>query len=180
MTFVEIACRFGSTIGASPDTCTCSLTPCTPSVTRSGTLAAGADGHGAVEIIGEALQRRLDLVGAGGQVQEVRFTLRVGDRRLFCGPVTFDGDAGQHGAGASVTVTSMRPVNTCAFTGVAAQTMAASTAAAPVRHMRCEFVIGLASAVALSKRSTAQTDGGRIRADATVCDETPLSGDERQ
>jgi hypothetical protein len=33
---VEIVCRFGSMIGVPPSTWTCSVTPCTPRVTRSG------------------------------------------------------------------------------------------------------------------------------------------------
>ena len=50
---VESGCRFGSRIGVSPDTCTCSVTPCTPSVTLERDDAAGGDGESAVQVIRE-------------------------------------------------------------------------------------------------------------------------------
>jgi len=60
--------------------------------------AARADGNGAVEIVGESLERSLDLVGAGWQVQQVRFTMRVGGHVLILRSGRFDGDTRQHGA----------------------------------------------------------------------------------
>ena len=45
--------------------------------------AAGADRHGAIQVVGESLERGLHLIRAGRQVQEVHLPLRVGDGGLI-------------------------------------------------------------------------------------------------
>ena len=104
--------------------------------------AAGADRHGAVQVIGESLERGLDLVGAGGQVEQVHLPLRVGDRGLVLRP----GDVDRHARAARprccrCTVTSMRPVKTCAFAGRGDAQIAASAHTTRASQVRCEFLI---------------------------------------
>ena len=60
--------------------------------------AAGAHGNRSIQVVREALERSLDLVGAGGQVEQVHLALRVRHGGLGLRPGGLDGHTGQYGA----------------------------------------------------------------------------------
>ena len=100
LTVVDVPVFFGSMTGVSAVTCTCVATlPSDERRPASGTDSARYDGNVVVDVIAEARERHLDVIRAGGEIEEVRDALRIGRLRDIDRSCEIDRCAGKHGAG---------------------------------------------------------------------------------